>query len=391
MRSKHLPLLAKLVQDSQVPQSELLSALLLILFPVASGLPEHPIDSTLLEEYFEKVSYGHPEGGNNFSALSCTFWQVKDMELLGEQIGKHFLTNFVLRQASKMILENCLSSNISDCINLTEDLDIRLPMDLMRIDTGGASTPKREKIVITEAKLEKSLIKDGSSTPKREKGNILKEKEREKELLVVPVAQSQPQVKISSFFAKLKKSEGDQLKSVEQREYFQPFFVKPNVSLSRLNELKSLKSANANIEGSNSNNTFSESFSEDFALYWSSFGKQCVRIAFVKPTCLCVGLDGRASKNVMKLLKFEENYRPAYLGTWRKTPPKGTISSRRPFYKLKEIDYEDDSDAEWDEGEDPEGENLSDMSEEDEEDGDDEISSNESEDVILNIYCCPFF
>ncbi|TSK53654.1 Chromatin assembly factor 1 subunit A [Bagarius yarrelli] len=58
----------------------------------------------------------------------------------------------------------------------------------------------------------------------------------------------------------------------------------------------------------------------------------------------------------MKLLQFHENYRPAYWGTWRK---KSThISPRCPFKQDKDLlDYEVDSDEEWEE-EEP-GESLS--------------------------------
>ncbi|KAK6061919.1 hypothetical protein COOONC_00410 [Cooperia oncophora] len=49
-----------------------------------------------------------------------------------------------------------------------------------------------------------------------------------------------------------------------------------------------------------------------------------------------------------KLFQFHDNYRPPYYGTWR-TRSK-TITGRRPFTTKEEnIDYEVDSDAEWEE------------------------------------------
>ncbi|CAJ0963826.1 unnamed protein product, partial [Mesorhabditis belari] len=47
-----------------------------------------------------------------------------------------------------------------------------------------------------------------------------------------------------------------------------------------------------------------------------------------------------------KLFDFFENVRPAYYGTWRKKLRDG-VSGRRPYGKMKDIDYEIDSDQEW--------------------------------------------
>ncbi|KAK6015622.1 hypothetical protein OSTOST_18950, partial [Ostertagia ostertagi] len=48
------------------------------------------------------------------------------------------------------------------------------------------------------------------------------------------------------------------------------------------------------------------------------------------------------------LFQFHDNYRPPYYGTWRTRS--ATITGRRPFTTKEEnIDYEVDSDAEWEE------------------------------------------
>ncbi|XP_078367625.1 uncharacterized protein LOC144651533 [Oculina patagonica] len=76
-----------------------------------------------------------------------------------------------------------------------------------------------------------------------------------------------------------------------------------------------------------------------------------------------------------KLLQFHTNYRPAYYGTMRKKSHH--ISPKNPFKKDTDLlDYEVDSDDEWEE-EEP-GESLSDSEGEDEGDGDDD--NNEDED-----------
>ncbi|NXF87540.1 CAF1A factor, partial [Eubucco bourcierii] len=71
----------------------------------------------------------------------------------------------------------------------------------------------------------------------------------------------------------------------------------------------------------------------------------------------------------MKLLQFCENHRPAYWGTWNKKT--NLIHPRNPWSKdSKLLDYEVDSDEEWEE-EEP-GESLSHSEGDDEEEGEDE-------------------
>ncbi|XP_004865802.1 chromatin assembly factor 1 subunit A isoform X3 [Heterocephalus glaber] len=75
----------------------------------------------------------------------------------------------------------------------------------------------------------------------------------------------------------------------------------------------------------------------------------------------------------MKLLQFSENHRPAYWGTWNKRT--AAISPRDPWAQDKKLlDYEVDSDEEWEE-EEP-GESLSHS----EGDDDDEVGEDEDED-----------
>ncbi|KAM3619630.1 uncharacterized protein V6R79_011059 [Siganus canaliculatus] len=88
----------------------------------------------------------------------------------------------------------------------------------------------------------------------------------------------------------------------------------------------------------------------------------------------CVAVEGNKADDVpdrkrygpMKLLQFHANYRPAYWGTWSKKS--SHISPRCPLRQDKDLlDYEVDSDEEWEE-EEP-GESLSHSEGEDEEEG----------------------
>ncbi len=77
----------------------------------------------------------------------------------------------------------------------------------------------------------------------------------------------------------------------------------------------------------------------------------------------------------MKLLRFHDNTRPAYFGTFSKTSK--VVTGRRPFVQDEKLfDYEVDSDAEWEE--EGEGEVLS---SEDEKDKEEEEDDDEEEEV----------
>ncbi|KAJ2957218.1 hypothetical protein NQZ79_g7036 [Umbelopsis isabellina] len=83
------------------------------------------------------------------------------------------------------------------------------------------------------------------------------------------------------------------------------------------------------------------------------------------PLATAASLDGRDLRSLlkMKFLQFREDIRPAYWGTWTKSSKK--ISPRRPFAKDTEyLDYEHDSEAEWEPEE--EGEDIKSGDEEDE-------------------------
>uniref|UniRef100_A0A8C7W0Q1 Chromatin assembly factor 1, subunit A (p150) n=1 Tax=Oncorhynchus mykiss TaxID=8022 RepID=A0A8C7W0Q1_ONCMY len=84
--------------------------------------------------------------------------------------------------------------------------------------------------------------------------------------------------------------------------------------------------------------------------------KECMAMVEVVEGPKPDGVPDRQHYGRMKLLQFRENYRPAYWGTWRKNSPH--ISPRCPLRQDKDLlDYEVDSDEEWEE-EEP-GESLS--------------------------------
>ncbi|NXS91015.1 CAF1A factor, partial [Jacana jacana] len=92
-------------------------------------------------------------------------------------------------------------------------------------------------------------------------------------------------------------------------------------------------------------------------------------VVVVVDNCKTDAVPERGKFGRMKLLQFCENHRPAYWGTWNKKTT--TICPRNPWAKdSKLLDYEVDSDEEWEE-EEP-GESLSHSEGDDEEEGEDE-------------------
>ncbi|KAK5870013.1 hypothetical protein PBY51_024679 [Eleginops maclovinus] len=97
---------------------------------------------------------------------------------------------------------------------------------------------------------------------------------------------------------------------------------------------------------------------------------ECLAVEVTKPD----GVPDRERYGPMKLLQFHANHRPAYWGTWSKKSER--ISPRCPLKQDKGLlDYEVDSDDEWEE-EEP-GESLSHSEGEDEEEGGEDDSDDD--------------
>uniref|UniRef100_A0A0E0LJ88 Chromatin assembly factor 1 subunit p150 C-terminal domain-containing protein n=1 Tax=Oryza punctata TaxID=4537 RepID=A0A0E0LJ88_ORYPU len=88
---------------------------------------------------------------------------------------------------------------------------------------------------------------------------------------------------------------------------------------------------------------------------------------------------------VKKLLQFDKSHRPAYYGTW--TKKSSTVSARHPFKVDPLLDYDVDSDEEWEE-EEP-GENLSDFDNDDEEAMGEKDSKHDVEEETDNSFVVP--
>eukprot|EP01083_Nonionella_stella_P080711 221886_1 len=69
----------------------------------------------------------------------------------------------------------------------------------------------------------------------------------------------------------------------------------------------------------------------------------------------------------LKLLQFYENRRPAYFGLLRRRPSMVPVGPRRPFARTPALQYDVDSDDEWESDQEEDGENLLDSDLDDEE------------------------
>ncbi|GER28279.1 chromatin assembly factor 1 [Striga asiatica] len=84
----------------------------------------------------------------------------------------------------------------------------------------------------------------------------------------------------------------------------------------------------------------------------------------------------KKSIRARKLLQFDKSYRPAFYGVWPKESR--VVGGRHPFVKDPDIDYEIDSDEEWEEDE--PGESLSDCDKDDEEQSIEDHAKDDDED-----------
>uniref|UniRef100_A0A8D3CSJ5 Chromatin assembly factor 1, subunit A (p150) n=1 Tax=Scophthalmus maximus TaxID=52904 RepID=A0A8D3CSJ5_SCOMX len=149
---------------------------------------------------------------------------------------------------------------------------------------------------------------------------------------------------------------------------FAPFEIKENMSLAPLCRVQCEDSVLEELDRCLLNPSNNRNGLKDW------IGQKPRQSGPTKPRQRCVTVEGPKADGVpdrtrygpMKLLQFHKNYRPAYWGTWSKKS--SYVSPRCPLRRDKDLlDYEVDSDEEWEE-EEP-GESLSHSEGEDEEEG----------------------
>ncbi|XP_075895576.1 chromatin assembly factor 1 subunit A [Nelusetta ayraudi] len=213
-----------------------------------------------------------------------------------------------------------------------------------------------------EAKLEEKRKKEEEKRVKEEEKRLKEEKDRIKA----------EKAEITRFLQKAKIQQAPKTLAPACGK-FAPFEIKENVSLAPLCRVQCEESALEELDRCLLNQ------SDDGHTLKDWIGQKPRRSGPTKPRQSkslreCIAVEGPNTDSVpdrkhygpMKLLKFHANYRPAYWGTWSKKS--SHISPRCPLRQDKDLlDYEVDSDEEWEE-EEP-GESLSHSEGEDEEEG----------------------
>lgn len=213
-----------------------------------------------------------------------------------------------------------------------------------------------------EAKLEEKRKKEEEKRMKEEEKRLKEEKDRLKA----------EKAEITRFLQKSKIQQAPKTLAAACGK-FAPFEIKENMALAPLCRVQCEESALEELDRCLLNPADNPNGLKDW------IGQKPRQSGPTKPRQTnslrdCIAVEGPKPDSVpdrkrygpMKLLQFRENYRPAYWGTWSKNS--SHISPRRPFRQDKGLlDYEVDSDEEWEE-EEP-GESLSHSEGEDEEEG----------------------
>ncbi|KAM6921545.1 chromatin assembly factor 1 subunit A [Xenentodon cancila] len=216
-----------------------------------------------------------------------------------------------------------------------------------------------------EAKLEEKRKKEEEKRIKEEEKRLKEEKDRLKA----------EKAEITRFLQKPKLQQAPKTLAAACGK-FAPFEIKENMTLAPLCRVQCKDSFLEELDQCLSNPTENMNALKDWIRQKprqlrptkprrTESHSDCIAVEGPKPD----GVPDRKRYGPMKLLQFHENYRPAYWGTWSKIS--SHISPRYPLRRDKDLlDYEVDSDEEWEE-EEP-GESLSHSEGEDEEEGGDD-------------------
>ncbi|XP_061593774.1 chromatin assembly factor 1 subunit A isoform X2 [Cololabis saira] len=216
-----------------------------------------------------------------------------------------------------------------------------------------------------EAKLEEKRKKEEEKRMKEEEKRLKEEKDRLKA----------EKAEITRFLQKAKLQQAPKMLAAACGK-FAPFEIKGNMTLAPLCRVQCKGSVLEELDQCLSNPAENPDALKDWIRQKPRrFGPTKPRRTESNSDCIAVegtkpeGVPDRKHYGPMKLLQFHANYRPAYWGTWSKKS--SHISPRCPLKQDKDLlDYEVDSDEEWEE-EEP-GESLSHSEGEDEEEGGDD-------------------
>ncbi|KAI9103183.1 chromatin assembly factor 1 subunit A-domain-containing protein [Phlyctochytrium arcticum] len=386
-------LLAKLVEESCMEQSILAKNIQEALCPLdfeetAKGVIGVEPICTAIGQIATRENYGVLVDGSDHPSLSVWRWEVKDMSLFPSDMADRIIQRRAQRRDAAATLQaiwgamaeeeqqrlfpSIKAPNADTKVKIVPDADAKKAAAEARQKEKERKTAEKaaEKAAATAERdrkaAEKKAEKDKKAAEKQaEKDRKAAEKKAEKERLEAEKAATDEALKakqpsIAGFFAKPKKVSPKADPVVENKpeiptfqEHFPPFHVKPNVTLAPANRFFREVPLSA----------ASDWVDSDTPVQLPIFRRPAINT----PRAADAPRDG-PPRVKWKLLQFCENLRPAYWGTWSKKCSK--ITGRRPLRMDTEVlDYEYDSEAEW-EDEEPGEELCSDEGGEDEDGSD---------------------
>ncbi|KAK6106301.1 Chromatin assembly factor 1 subunit A family protein [Brugia pahangi] len=207
---------------------------------------------------------------------------------------------------------------------------------------------KKERRRVEEEVRKQKKEKEDEGRKKKKKEEEERREKRKREEEAVQLKKKRESDRFLSYFDKKRKMDGEfeRFDTMQTSSVLNvlPFFCKQGVSLAPLFRREPL------------------SKEVHDSLLMEVHPVERLYLSTIKPRTV-----GKLKLNRAKLFQFHDNWRPPYYGTWRKRST--VITGRRPFAKDTEIlDYEVDSDEEW---EIPEGDDCdeSTMSEDEEDSG----------------------
>ncbi|CDO93484.1 unnamed protein product [Kluyveromyces dobzhanskii CBS 2104] len=245
---------------------------------------------------------------------------------------------------------------------------------------------QQEKEERERKRIEEKEMKEQERLKKEEKRSKKEEEIRKKE-----EAKEKSQSRIGNFFRKATVSSSEQSATSDFEKYFLPFYVKSDVvmandwkldppklkeNVSRIDELMKSEDTSSNFEWLNS-------FKCQHGYEIKLTAVEVLQIMTSKKKT-DEELSDLLSKVPQKFIKFYENVRPPYVGTYSK---KLTLQRNNPFStEGTGFDYGYDSDLDWVNEEEEEGgvDDLENDDEEDEEDQDEEDEGDNEMDGFLD-------
>ncbi len=261
---------------------------------------------------------------------------------------------------------------------------------------------EEEKVLKYERDEEKArLLNDAKKQKELEKQRLAEEKRKAKELLEETKKAEKAKKEEAKKVEKAQKQEEKERKKKEedtkkekkaqkQRNFMRSFFepaTKAKASTDEKSNECAFKRPPTPVSDSHSSSTFwsmlgtsgdvdSKPFSKISTRATNSKKRRVrnVRVSVFAPSVSNNPFDQQvyyeerviSIRNKYKYLSFREDERPPYHGTWSK-PKSSTVTGRNPFGKdTTYLDYDVDSEAEWEEGDDEMGEDCSESGDDDE-------------------------